>query len=161
VEGGYTPYHYSLRRFTAYLDVDLSSYTVDSAYLVSQFPSDEEGMFIFPLNDSIFVFVNGQLAYWTSTDLIGGGNFPEHRLYFYGQQGDYMTKEYPDDSPPPDARFVFTDGWYLTLGGTQRIADIAPYLRDGKNVIDVFADDLYFGGGMSRIQADFFTTPIT
>jgi len=161
VEGGYTPYHYSLRRFTAYLDVDFSSYTVDSAFLVSQFPSDIPDEFVFPLNDSIFVFVNGTLAYWTSTDLIGSGNIAQNRLYFDGMEGTFMIKEYEGSEPPPGAQFAFTDGWYLTLGGTQRIADIAPFLRNGRNVIDVIADDYYFGGGMSRINTEFSITPIT
>ncbi|MDR1117021.1 MAG: hypothetical protein LBL09_02090 [Oscillospiraceae bacterium] len=159
IPGVYTPYHYSLRRFTSYLDVDFSCYDVNSAFLVSAFPSGVADEFVFPLNDSIFVFVNGQLAYWASTDVIGGGNIAQNRLYFYGVRGMTLTKEYPDDNPPPDARFLFTGGWYLTLGGSQQIANIAPFLRNGKNVIDVIADDYYFGGGMSRINVLFDTTP--
>jgi len=152
VPGRYYPqYRYSLRRFTSYLDVDLSCYDIDSAFLVSQFPSGSPGEFIFPLNDSIFVFVNGVLAYWTSTDLIGSGNVAQDRSTFLGRPGIFMNRNIP--------RFPFTDGWYLTLGGDRNIANIAPYLRDGKNVIDVIMDDYFEGGGMSRIDIEFTTTP--
>lgn len=147
----YLPFHYSLRRFTSYLDVDLKKYTINSAFLVSAFPSDEERGFVFPLNDSIFVFVNGLLVYWTSTDLIGSGNVAQNRLFFNGLRGIYMDR---------NPRFDFTDFWYLRLGGENKIADIAPYLKNGKNVIDVIADDYFEGGGMSRIKIDFDTTPI-
>jgi len=147
----YAQFRYSLRRFTSYLEVDLSCYSVDSAFLVSRFPTNEPDEFVFPLNDSIFVFVNGVLAYWTSTDLIGSGNVAQNRSTFEGIHGIFMNRNIQ--------RFPFTDGWYLTLGGSRNIANIAPYLRNGKNVIDVIADDYFEGGGMSGIDIEFTTTP--
>jgi hypothetical protein len=143
----YQEYRYSLRRFTSYLEVDLDCYDIESAFLVSEFPTEVPDEFIFPLNDSIFVFVNGVLAYWTSTDLIGSGNIAQNRSTFEGIPGIFMDRNL--------ARFPFTDGWYLTLGGSRNIANIAPYLRNGKNVIDVITDDYFEGGGMSRIDIAF------
>jgi len=148
IPGRYYPqYRYSLRRFTSYLEVDLECYDIESAFLVSEFPSNAPDEFIFPLNDSIFVFVNGTLAYWTSTDLIGSGNVAQDRSTFQGIPGIFMNRDIP--------RFPFTDGWYLTLGGSRNIANIAPYLRNGKNIIDVITDDYFEGGGMSKIDIAF------
>jgi hypothetical protein len=151
IPGRYYPnYRYSLRRFTSYLEVDLSCYNIESAFLTSVFPANP-GEFVFPLNDSIFVFINGVLAYWTSTDLIGSGNIAQNRSTFEGVPGIFMNRNLP--------LFPFTDGWYLTLGGSRNIANIAPFLRDGKNVIDVIMDDYFEGGGMSRIDVEFNLTP--
>jgi hypothetical protein len=151
--GVYSPYHYSLRRFTAYADLDLSCYSVDTAYLVSDYPRDALGRYVFPLDDSIFVFVNGRLVYWASTDVIGNGNVAQNRSSFMGVPGQILLRENPVTLYP------FSDGWYLTLGGTDQIANIAPYFRNGKNVIDVIADDYYQGGGMSRFDLVLSVTP--
>jgi hypothetical protein len=153
VPGFYSPYHYSLRRFTSYVDLDLTCYSLDTAYLASDYPVDQFGRYVFPLNDSIFVFVNGQLVYWASTDVIGNGNVAQNRSSFLGVPGEILLRSNPISEYP------FTDGWYLVLGGTDRIANIAPYFHNGKNVIDVIADDYYEGGGMSRFKLLFTTNP--
>jgi len=153
IPGRYYPqFRYSLRRFTSYLEVDLDCYNVDNAFLVSQFESNFADEFIFPLNDSIFVFVNGVLAYWTSTDLIANNNVAANRSSFLGLDGIVMDRSIPC--------FPFTDGWFLTLGGNRNIANIAPFLRNGKNIIDVITDDYFEGGGMSRINVVFETSPV-
>jgi hypothetical protein len=140
--GVYGPFHYSLRRFTAYVNITCLK-NIKQAYLESQYPPEPNGDYAFPLNDSAFVFVNGKLAYWSSTDISGSQTTNPIRHTFYNVVGTPM---------PQDMRYVFTDGWYLPIAGHNHLGNIDPLLREGKNVIDIIADDFYSGGGMSRLK---------
>jgi hypothetical protein len=140
--GVYGSWHYSLRRFTSYFTVNCHV-NIDYAYLESSYPPDEGGEYRFPLNDSVFIFVNGKLAFWSSTDINGSETTPPSRRVFYNVQGSPLKD---------DDVVVITDGWYIPIAGPEHRGDIAPLLREGKNVIDVIADDFYVGGGMSDLR---------
>ena len=65
---------YSLRRYTSYFDLNDSLLSgLQSATLA---PADELGAmsYLFTINDTVFVFVNGNLVYWGGTDITEGNN---------------------------------------------------------------------------------------
>jgi hypothetical protein len=140
--GVYSPWHYSLRRFTCYFTVTCPQ-NIAHAYLESQFPPDEVGDYKFPLNDSAFVFVNGKLVFWSSTDILGSQTTLPIRTNFYGVHGEPLGED-------PNLRI--TDGWYMPVAGPEHFGNIAPYLREGKNIVDVITDDFYWGGGMAKLD---------
>jgi hypothetical protein len=146
--GVYSGWHYSLRRFTSYIDITCHV-NIDYAYLHSMYPPFEDGQYAFPLNDSIFVFVNGRLAFWSSTDILGSETTKPIRSNFYDVSGSHIYN---------NPEFVMTDGWYIPIAGPDARGNIAPLLREGKNIIDVITDDFYHGGGMADLSLQIETT---
>jgi len=140
---------YSIRRFSAY--IDLSAQQLTGSVLLA--PEDELGnmSYLMPINDNMFVFVNGQLAYWGGTDVIAGGNQygALTRTAFMGQDGikvrngvnGVLKNIYPH-----------TDGWCIDLEENSGAVNIQPLLTTGFNRIDIITDDYWEGGGMNRLD---------
>lgn len=142
---------YSIRRFSTYFEMNKSSLQGLKSCLLA--PEDELGnvSYLFPVNDNIFVFVNGRLAFWGGTDVIAGKNQYEalNRTYFMGMEGikvrnginSVFKNVYPH-----------TDGWCIDLDENRADVDIKSFLVEGFNRVDIFVDDYWEGGGMNQVK---------
>lgn len=149
---------YSMRRFTSYFDLSDSLYSrLEKAVLA---PENNEGKmsFFFPINDTLFVFVNGQLAFWGGTDVKEGENVGGAivRSEFMGTAGvpvingnNALVKQF----------YPHTDGWCIDLEDQKNATDIKSLLQPGENRIDIITDDFYEGGGMNKVQLFVSSTP--
>ncbi len=146
---------YSVRRFTSYFDLTASNYAnLEQAILA---PQDELGNmnYLFPINDTVFVFVNGVLAFWGGTDIIEGNNVwgALTRQEFMGMNG---LKVRNGVNAVLKDTYPHTDGWCIDLEQNAQAINIKDLLQAGENRIDVFADDYWEGGGMNKL--DLFVT---
>ena len=142
---------YSIRRFTAYLNVDASDLSNSTNILLA--PDDELGnmSYLFPINDNAFIFVNGKLAFWGGTDVISGNNQygALNRTTFGGETGvkvrngvnEVLKNVYPH-----------TDGWCIDLEANAEAINIKPFLTTGFNRIDIITDEYWEGGGMNKLN---------
>ena len=145
---------YSIRRFSAYIDVNTT--TLSSAKSIFLAPEDELGnmSYLFPINDNVFVFVNGTLAYWGGTDVIAGNNQygALTRTTFNGMEGikvrNGVNGVFKDIYP-------HTDGWCIDLEENADAVNIKSLLTPGFNRIDIICDEYWEGGGMNRLQMYF------
>jgi hypothetical protein len=146
---------YSVRRFAAYFEMDAGALAAADKAVIA--PTDElDGMsYLFPINDNVFVFVNEQLVYWGGTDVIAGNN-----QYGALNRDTYMGKS---GVPVRDgvngvfkSIYPHTDGWCIDLETNAAEINIRPFLQQGFNRIDIFADEYWEGGGMNRLKL-FFT----
>ena len=85
-----------------------------------------------PINDNIYVFVNGELLFW-------GGTSADHIGTYNGMSGNQAIRS--ENGKPLE-----TDGWYIP-GTFPSITN----LRKGENVIEVFTEDYEYFGGMSKL----------
>jgi len=141
---------YSIRRFSAYVD-----YTADdlkNASSVFLAPQNELGemSYLMPINDTVFVFVNGKLAYWGGTDIKEGQNQYGAllRTHFSGKAGIPVRNGV---NGVFKGIYPHTDGWCIDLESNRDFVNIKPLLKEGFNRIDVFTDDFWEGGGMNRL----------
>ena len=142
---------YSIRRFAAY--VDFSAEDLMTATSIMLAPEDELGnmSYLFPLNDNVFVFVNGKLAFWGGTDVKAGQN--QHgalnRTEFMGKEGikvrNGVNGVFKDIYP-------HTDGWCIDLEDNAEAVDIKNLLKPGFNRIDIITDEYWEGGGMNQLS---------
>ena len=142
---------YSIRRFSAY--VEYTQEQLDAVKSVLLAPNDELGnmSYLFPINDNVFVFVNGVLAYWGGTDVIEGQNQygALNRTEFMGKKGipvrngvnGVFKNIYPH-----------TDGWCIDLEANKEQVNIKSLLNPGFNRIDIITDEYWEGGGMNRVR---------
>jgi len=141
---------YTIRRFTTYFDLSAELYdNLESAVLA---PENNEGKmsYFFPINDSVFVFVNGQLAFWGGTDHKEGENvWNAHiRSQFEGKDGLPVMG---GDNTLYQEFYPHTDGWCIDLAQQKEYVDISRFLVVGENAIDVIVDDYWEGGGMNKL----------
>ncbi len=142
---------YSIRRFSSYINISSDELAaLESAVLA---PEDELGnmSYLFPINDTVLVFVNGQLAYWGGTDIIEGQNQYNalNRAELMGQAG---IKVRSGVNGIFKSIYPHTDGWCIDLSENEAAVDVKPLLSTGFNRIDVFADDYWEGGGMNKLN---------
>ena len=141
---------YSIRRFAAYVEYSQSKLnSLSGVYLA---PKDELGerSYLFPINDNVFVFVNGTLAYWGGTDIAAGNNQygALNRTNFAGQKG---IKVRSGVNGVFKNVYPHTDGWCIDLEENKAAVNIKPLLKDGFNRIDIITDEYWEGGGMNRL----------
>ena len=142
---------YSVRRFSTYVDIPQEIFDGMTGVLLA--PTDELGnmSYLFPINDTVFVFVNGKLAFWGGTDIIEGQNVwgAMLRANFLGLPGipvinginGALKNVYPH-----------TDGWCIDLEENKAAVNIKSLLKPGFNRIDIICDEYWEGGGMNRLQ---------
>lgn len=142
---------YSIRRFSTY--VNLTPSKLDSSDSIILAPNDELGNFsyLFPINDNVFVFVNGELAFWGGTDVAAGGNQygALNRNRFMGRNGITVRNGV---NALLKGTYPHTDGWCIDLEENKDDINIKPLLNPGFNRIDIIADDYWEGGGMNRLN---------
>jgi len=142
---------YSVRRFTAYFDVDSAMLSNSSSVLLA--PEDELGAmsYLFPIDDNAFIFVNGQLAFWGGTDVIKGEN-----QYGALLRDNFMTKAGIQVRDGVNSVFKnvypHTDGWCIDLQENASAVNIKSLLVPGFNRVDIFVDDFWEGGGMNLLN---------
>ena len=148
---------YSIRRFSAYIDIPESQFSVISTANLAPVDELNQMSYLFPVNDNVFVFVNGTLAYWGGTDIVAGGNQygALNRTEFMGKAGipvrNGVNGVFKDMYP-------FTDGWCIDLEANSAEVNIKSLLKPGFNRIDIFTDEYWEGGGMNRVDLFFGTT---
>ena len=142
---------YSIRRFSAYLNFTAAQLSSANSVLLA--PEDELGnmSYLFPINDNVFIFVNGKLAYWGGTDVVKGNNQfgALNRTVFGGKTGikvrngvnDVFKNVYPH-----------TDGWCIDLEENADALNLKPFLKEGFNRIDIITDEYWEGGGMNKLN---------
>jgi len=124
-----------LRRFQATFDIP-AGYSVTGGTLGSVNAGYED---VIPMNDNIYIFVNEGLIFWGGT--ISLPQLDPSRTHFLGM-------ERRPTEPQNKAAFPETDGWHMD--GT--IPEISSDLFvEGENVLDVFAEELWTGGGMHEL----------
>ena len=141
---------YSIRRFAAYFELTADEIANASNILVA--PEDELGnmSYLFPINDNIFLFVNGQLAYWGGTDVVAGDNQfgALNRSTFMGMEG---IKVRNGVNGVFQSVYPHTDGWCIDLNENKDAVNIKSLLQPGFNRIDIITDEYWEGGGMNRL----------
>ena len=142
---------YSIRRFSAY--VNFSADALNAATNVLLAPEDEIGnmSYLFPINDNVFVFVNGQLAYWGGTDVSEGNNQygALNRSTFMNKTG---IKVRNGVNGVFKSIYPHVDGWCIDLEDNSAMVNIKSLLVPGFNRIDIFADEYWEGGGMNQLN---------
>jgi hypothetical protein len=124
-----------LRRFQATFDIT-EGYSVTGGTLGSVNLGYED---VIPMNDNIYIFVNDELIFWGGTISV----LDPARTHFLGME---RRPTEPQHSHTPD--FPETDGWYMS--GT--IPEVSSSLFvEGSNVLDVFAEEFWTGGGMHEL----------
>ena len=142
---------YSIRRFTAYTNFSASELSAAQSVILA--PNDELGnmSYLFPINDNVFVFVNGQMVFWGGTDVTAGNNQygALNRTNFGGMDGiqvrNGVNGVFKDIYP-------HTDGWCIDLETNADALNIKPFLTDGFNRIDIITDEYWEGGGMNQLN---------
>jgi len=118
-----------LRRFQ--MTFEKSNNTeVMTANIISQLNGNNIG-----INDRMYVFVNGTLAFWGGTSATGS---------IAGVAGILAGSDrtlYPE-----------TDGWFITQN-----VNVAPMLVNGTNVVDIFTEENATGGGMDRLAIKYLS----
>gem|GEM_PF-5992149 len=94
-------------------------------------PGHEE---VIPMNDNLYLFVNEELLFWGGTIL-----FHEPNTQFLGMEGRAVEDQ--DYSVFPE-----TDGWFMS-GAIPELSGFS----EGENIIDVFAEEFWSGGGMHEL----------
>ena len=141
---------YSMRRFSAYMSFSETELSGLSGAKLA--PKDELGQMshLMPINDTMFVFVNGQIAYWGGTDIIEGNNQYKalNRTDFLGKKGIAVR-----DGVNSNLKNVYphTDGWCIDISVNSSVVDIKSLLKPGFNRIDIITDDFFEGGGMNKL----------
>jgi len=153
VDGALNPIRgdYSIRRFTSYFDLSDALYqNLLTAFIAAE---DESGKmsYLFPINDTVFLFVNGKLAYWGGTDIKEGHNQfgAMIREVFMGKDGVPVFSGVNDEYK---TIYPHTDGWCIDLAIHREDVDIKSLLTAGENRIDIITDDYWEGGGMNKPQ---------
>jgi hypothetical protein len=124
-----------LRRFQANFDIPVG-YSVTGGTLGSVNPGYED---VIPMNDNIYIFVNEGLTFWGGTISLAG--LDPARTHFLGM-------ERRPTEPQDKAAFPETDGWHMD-GAIPEIS--SGLFVEGGNVLDVFAEELWTGGGMHEL----------
>jgi hypothetical protein len=100
---------------------------------------------VIPINDNVYIFLNGELAFW--------GGTRDHEA-----AGDLTTFQGMDGTPgiwisDPGLQGVLdiTDGWYIP--GTFPNLDVADF-TSGTNALDVFTEENQVGGGMAELALE-------
>ena len=132
-----------LRRFQATFDIP-AGYSVTGGTLGSVNPGYED---VIPMNDNIYIFVNrdadgtpgDELVFWGGTISLAG--LDPARTHFLGME---RRPTEPQDKPA----FPETDGWHMD--GTIPAISSSLFVEGG-NVLDVFAEELWTGGGMHEL----------
>ncbi len=124
-----------LRRFQATFDIP-AGYSVTGGTLGSVNPGYES---VIPMNDNIYIFVNEELIFWGGTISLAG--LDPGRTHFLGM-------ERRDTEPQDKPAFPETDGWHMD-GAIPAIS--SSLFVEGANVLDVFAEELWTGGGMHEL----------
>jgi len=124
-----------LRRFQATFDIPVG-YSVTGGTLGSVNPGYES---VIPMNDNIYIFVNEELIFWGGTISLAG--LDPGRTHFLGM-------ERRDTEPQDKSSFPETDGWHMD-GAIPAIS--SSLFVEGANVLDVFAEELWTGGGMHEL----------
>jgi hypothetical protein len=124
-----------LRRFQATFDIP-AGYSVTGGTLGSVNPGYEN---VIPMNDNIYIFVNEALVFWGGTISVLDPGTTD----FLGME---RRPTQPQHSHIPD--FPETDGWYMD-GAIPAIS--SSLFVEGANVLDVFAEEFWTGGGMHEL----------
>lgn len=125
-----------LRRFQATFDIPVG-YSVTGGTLGSVNAGYED---VIPMNDNIYIFVNEELIFWGGT--ISIPQLDPTRAYFLGI-------ERRDTEPQNKSAFPETDGWHMD-GAIPAISS-SLFVGGATNVLDVFAEELWTGGGMHEL----------
>jgi len=125
-----------LRRFNATFDIP-AGYTVTGGTLGSVNSGYED---VIPINDNIYIFVNGGLLFWGGTiEVVNPGT--THFLLMERRDTESQTAQSKKDFPE-------TDGWYMD--GTFPAIPSGLFV-EGPNALDVFAEEFWTGGGMHEL----------
>jgi len=124
-----------LRRFNATFDIP-AGYTVTGGTLGSVNTGYGD---VIPMNDNIYIFVNEELIFWGGT--ISIAQLDPTRTEFLG-----VARR--DTEPQDPLSFPETDGWHMS--GTFPAIPSGLFV-EGPNELDVFAEELWTGGGMHEL----------
>jgi hypothetical protein len=124
-----------LRRFQATFNIP-AGYSVTGGTLGSVNPGYED---VIPMNDNIYIFVNEALVFWGGTISIPSLD---------PTRTDFLGISRRDTEPQNQPAFPETDGWHMD-GAIPAISSIL--FVEGANVLDVFAEELWTGGGMHEL----------
>lgn len=124
-----------LRRFNATFDIPVG-YTVTGGTLGSVNPGYGD---VIPMNDNIYIFVNDELIFWGGT--ISLDQLDPTRTHFLGM-------ERRPTQPQDQIAFPETGGWHMD--GTFPAIPSGLFV-EGPNELDVFAEELWAGGGMHEL----------
>ena len=124
-----------LRRFNATFDIPVG-YTVTGGTLGSVNSGYGD---VIPMNDNIYIFVNEELIFWGGT--ISLDQLDPTRTHFLGM-------ERRPTQPQDQIAFPETDGWHMD--GTIPAISSSLFI-EGANNLDVFAEELWTGGGMHEL----------
>jgi hypothetical protein len=124
-----------LRRFQAIFDIP-AGYSVTGGTLGSVNPGYED---VIPMNDNIYIFVNEELVFWGGTISLAGLD---------PGRTDFLGILRRDTQPQDKSAFPETDGWHMD-GAIPAIS--SSLFIEGANVLDVFAEELWTGGGMHEL----------
>jgi len=122
-----------LRRFQTTFDIP-SGYTVTGGFIGSVNPGYAG---VIPMNDNIYIFVNEELVFWGGTISV----LDPPRTHFLGM-------ERRPTEPQNKALFPETDGWHMS-GAIPEVS--GSLFVEGSNVLDVFAEEFWTGGGMHEL----------
>jgi len=124
-----------LRRFNATFEIP-AGYNVTGATLGSVNSGYEN---VIPMNDNIYIFMNQELIFWGGT--ISIAQLDPTRTEFLS-----ITRR--DTEPQDKTVFPETDGWHMA--GTFPVVPSGLFV-EGANNLDVFAEELWTGGGMHEL----------
>ena len=138
-------YSMSYRRFTTYLN-DINQYkNIESISLACVDENGDKSNNL-PLNDAIYLFVNGKLAWWAST-------YPYSPLYHGSTEKRTMISR--DDNTI--LLYPYVDGWVVNIGEINLIDLMKDENGDIEEniVIDIICEDYYDAGGMNKVDLYF------
>ena len=92
------------------------------------------------INDRMYVFVNGTLAFW-------GGTNVNSSMTINSVPGDLGVPVAGLAAGRDTGTYPESDGWFITQG-----VNIASMLVNGRNVIDIFTEEDAAGGGMDKLS---------
>jgi len=124
-----------LRRFNAAFEIP-AGYNVTGATLGSVNSGYED---VIPMNDNIYIFMNEELIFW-------GGTISIAQLD--PTRTEFLSVARRDTEPQDPPSFPETDGWHMA--GTFPAVPSGLF-AEGTNNLDVFAEELWTGGGMHEL----------
>lgn len=122
-----------LRRFQATFELPAGHEVLEAKVASKNYPDR------IPINDNIYVFLNGTLQFWGGT--IMGEPYATYDKVFQGMPGVAVVGHGTDG--------MGTGGWYIPRSNLTSVSPNA--FRTGENVLDVFAEEFRQWGGMNEL----------
>ena len=138
---------HSIRRFSSYVELDAEQYYSLSDAMLA--PEDELGVmsYLFPVNDNMFVFVNGRLAFCNADT---AARAQTEKEYVFGGNNGLLTRS--GENYIFNGLFPHTGGRCIDLEKYKDAVNIKSFLKLGENRIDIIFDEYNNGGGMNKLN---------